>query len=67
MVDTGERAIALGAWEQALGAYRDAAAAIVRRGALAGPPDLLELDLLETLQWEQQQALGRYLGACRDG
>ena len=64
-MDLGEAALALGAWERALDAYLAASKAVLARGALAGAPDPLDLDLLESLQWEQQEALLRYLAACR--
>ena len=65
MPDDARRAKALGAWEQALVAYLDAADAMIRRGALAGPSGLLELDLLEVLDREQRDALQEYLDASR--
>ena len=64
-MDLGEAALALGAWERALDAYLAASKGVLGRGALAGAPDPLDLDLLESLQWEQQEALLRYLAACR--
>ena len=64
--DAGKRAIALGAWERALTDYREAAKQTFDRGALAGPPEDVELDLLEVLEWEQRQALERYIAACRE-
>ena len=66
MSDAGKRAIALGAWERALADYRAAAGQTFARGALAGRPDDVELDLLEVLEWEQRQALERYIASCRD-
>jgi len=65
MADDAQRARALGAWEAALVAYLDAADTVIRRGALAGPPDPLELDLLEVLDVEQGDALHQFLGAAR--
>ena len=44
-------------------AYLDAADAVIRRGALCGPPDPLELDLLEVLDAEQGEALHQFLEA----
>jgi hypothetical protein len=64
--DAGKRAIALGAWERALTDYQAAADQTFDRGALAGPPDDVELDLLEVLEWEQRQALERYIASCRE-
>ena len=66
MSDAGKRAIALGAWERALTDYREAAKQTFDRGALAGPPEDVELDLLEVLEWEQRQALERYIASCRE-
>ena len=66
MSDAGKRAIALGAWERALTDYRTAAEQAFGRGALAGRPDDIELDLLEVLEWEQRQALERYIASCRE-
>ena len=55
MSDAGKRAIALGAWERALTDYRAAAEQAFGRGALAGRPDDVELDVLEVLEWEQRR------------
>jgi hypothetical protein len=64
--DAGKRAIALGAWERALNDYRSAAEQEFGRGALAGRPEDVELDLLEVLEWEQRQAMERYIASCRE-
>ena len=66
MSDAGKRAIALGAWERAWTDYRAAAEQAFGLGALAGRPDDVELDLLEVLEWEQRQALERYIASCRE-
>ena len=63
--DDARRATAVGAWEQALVAYLDAADAMIRRGALAGAPEPHELDLLEVLDREQCDALHEFLAASR--
>jgi hypothetical protein len=64
--DPVKRAIALGAWERTLADYRTAAEEAFARGALAGRPEDIELDLLEVLEWEQRQALQRYILSCRE-
>jgi hypothetical protein len=65
MADDAQHARALGAWDAALVAYLDAADAVIRRGALPGPPDPIELDLLEVLDVEQGEALHQFLAASR--
>lgn len=65
MADDAQRAKTLGTWEQTLVAYLDAADAIIRRGALAGVPEPLELDVLEVLDREQCDALHEFLAASR--
>jgi len=65
MPDDARRAKTLGAWEQALVAYLDAADAMIRRGALAGAAEPHELDLLEVLDREQNDALLEFLTASR--
>ena len=67
MADDRHRAVALGAWEQALSAYLDVGEALFRRGALARRPEAVELDLLEVLNREQTDALDRYLETSRGG
>jgi len=65
MANDAQRARALGAWEAALVAYLDAADTVIRGGALPGPPEPLELDLLEVLDVEQGDALTQFLRASR--
>lgn len=65
MADDARRATALGTWEQALVAYLDLADAMIRRGALEGPADPLQLDLLEVFDRDQRDALHEFLATSR--
>jgi len=65
MADATQGAKALGAWEETLIPYVDAADAMFRRAAHAGPPDALQLEVLEALDREQHDALQELLALSR--